>query len=103
MKAGANELREVEDGEECMDYLNCRGRYSDLDAAPRPGANSLDLNSPRKHGRRALGEIEAARWLRRIPIVSWCQHSQDEQGIINSSGRESVRLSPSAVAGSRAG
>lgn len=64
-----NELRFVEDGEELMDYLNRRGRWSAPGAAPRPGLILLDLNMPRKDGREALREIKADPELRRIPVV----------------------------------
>ena len=61
-----NELHFVEDGEELMDFLKNRGKYSD---APRPGLILLDLNMPRKDGREALKEIKADSELRRIPVV----------------------------------
>ncbi len=64
-----NELRFVEDGEELMDYLNRRGRWSAPGAAPRPGLILLDLNMPRKDGREALREMKAHPELRRIPVV----------------------------------
>ena len=65
----ANELDCVEDGEELMDYLRRRGRYSDLNGEPLPGLILLDLNMPRKDGREALKEIKADPVLRRVPIV----------------------------------
>jgi two-component system, response regulator len=65
----ANDLRFVEDGEELMDYLNRRGKYSQPDSAPRPGLILLDLNMPRKDGREALREIKAQPDLRAIPVV----------------------------------
>jgi CheY-like chemotaxis protein len=65
----ANDLRFVEDGEQLMDYLCRRGRYTDPTNAPRPGVILLDLNMPRKDGREALREIKADPKLRQIPIV----------------------------------
>lgn len=65
----ANDLRFVEDGEELLDYLYKRDRYSDADACPTPGLILLDLNMPRKDGREALREIKADPDLRRIPVV----------------------------------
>lgn len=65
----ANDLRFVEDGEELLDYLYHRGRYSDQKDAPRPGVILLDLNMPRKDGREALREIKADPDLRQIPIL----------------------------------
>jgi len=64
-----NDLRFVEDGDELLDYLYRRGRYSEPDAAPLPGLILLDLNMPRKDGREALREIKADPDLRRIPII----------------------------------
>ncbi|HSI87915.1 MAG TPA: response regulator [Pyrinomonadaceae bacterium] len=64
-----NELKFVEDGEELMDYLKRRGRFTDEADAPRPGLILLDLNMPKKDGREALKEIKSDPDLRRIPIV----------------------------------
>lgn len=64
-----NDLREVEDGEELMDYLQRRGAYSDPQSSPRPGLILLDLNMPRKSGQEALEEIKADPQLRRIPVI----------------------------------
>ena len=63
-----SELHFVENGEELMDYLHRRGRYSAA-SAPRPGLILLDLNMPKKDGREALREIKGNRDLRRIPVV----------------------------------
>ena len=65
----ANDLRFVGDGEELMEYLQHRGKYSDPADSPAPGLILLDLNMPKKDGREALREIKASPELRRIPIV----------------------------------
>ena len=65
----ANDLRFVEDGEELLDYLKRRGKYSDPASSPRPGLILLDLNMPKKDGREALQEIKADPELKRIRIV----------------------------------
>jgi CheY-like chemotaxis protein len=72
------ELRWVEDGEELLDYLNHRGRYSDPSVSPRPGIILLDLNMPRMDGREALREIKAHPELRRIPVIVLSTSSADE-------------------------
>ncbi|WP_224240678.1 response regulator [Hyalangium gracile] len=72
------ELKWVEDGEELLDYLNQRGRYSDPGASPRPGLILLDLNMPRMDGREAIKEIKANPELRRIPIIVLSTSSADE-------------------------
>ena len=65
----ANDMDFVEDGEELMDYLHRRGKYTELSNAPLPGLILLDLNMPKKDGREALEEIKVDPNLRRIPIV----------------------------------
>jgi CheY-like chemotaxis protein len=64
-----NGLRFVEDGEELMDYLLHRGKYTNSTEHPLPGLILLDLNMPRKDGREALKEIKAHPQLHRIPVV----------------------------------
>jgi CheY-like chemotaxis protein len=65
----ANELRFVKDGEDLMDYLYRRGKYTQESNSPRPGLILLDLNMPKKDGREALTEIKADPNLRQIPVV----------------------------------
>jgi CheY-like chemotaxis protein len=64
-----NDLHEVGDGEELMDYLHRRGQYSGSTEAPRPDVILLDLNMPKKTGREALAEIKSDPTLRQIPVV----------------------------------
>lgn len=64
-----NDLHFVENGEELLDYLYRRNRFSQLSDAPRPGLILLDLNMPKKDGREALKEIKADPELRKIPVV----------------------------------
>lgn len=65
----ANVMHFVEDGEQLMDYLYNRGKYTDVEKHPRPGLVLLDLNMPKKDGREALKEIKADPDLRTIPVV----------------------------------
>jgi CheY-like chemotaxis protein len=65
----ANDLHFVENGEELLDYLRHRDKYSNLGSSPRPGLILLDLNMPKKDGREALKEIKADPDLRMIPVV----------------------------------
>ncbi|MEW6467639.1 MAG: response regulator [Bacteroidota bacterium] len=64
-----NNIQTVENGEELMDYLHNRGKYTDRARFPMPGIILLDLNMPRKDGRDALKEIKADPRLRSIPII----------------------------------
>lgn len=59
----------VADGEELLDYLHHRGKFSPPALSPTPELILLDLNMPRKDGREALAEIKAHPELRRIPVV----------------------------------
>ena len=79
----SDNLRFVEDGEDLMDYLLCRGKHSAPDAAPRPGLILLDLNMPRKDGREALLEIKADPALRPIPVIVLTT-SKAEEDIVRS-------------------
>jgi CheY-like chemotaxis protein len=65
----ANDLHFVENGEELLDYLYRRNRFSQMSDSPRPGLILLDLNMPKKDGREALKEIKADPELRKIPVV----------------------------------
>lgn len=64
----AADLRRVCDGEELLDYLRRRKRFSS-NAAPLPSLILLDLNMPRMDGREALREIKGDPRLRHLPIV----------------------------------
>jgi len=65
----SNDIYFVENGEELLDYLHHRGKYSNPADSPHPGLILLDLNMPKKDGREALKEIKADQKLRHIPIV----------------------------------
>jgi CheY-like chemotaxis protein len=73
-----NTLEMVEDGEELMDYLHHRGKYTGSSAKPRPGLILLDLNMPRKDGREALKEIKSCPELRRIPVIALTTSKAEE-------------------------
>ena len=61
-----NNVHVVEDGEEAMDFLHKRGKYSSV---PTPEIILLDLNLPKKDGREILAEVKADPSLRRIPVI----------------------------------
>ncbi|WP_026463853.1 response regulator [Adhaeribacter aquaticus] len=64
-----NSIEFVENGEELLDYLYNRDKFSDPEKYPMPGLILLDLNMPKKDGREALKEIKSDPQLRLIPIV----------------------------------
>ena len=73
-----NDLRFVENGEELLDYLNRRGKFTDPETSPRPGVILLDLNMPRKDGREALQEIKADPRFKSIRVVVMTTSQADE-------------------------
>jgi len=71
----------VTNGEEIMDYLYNRNKYSDKNEWPRPGLILLDLNMPLKDGLETLREIKNDADLKRIPVVILTT-SRSEEDII---------------------
>ncbi len=79
----ANPLYIVRDGEECLDYLHQRGKYSDPGTAPRPGILLLDINMPKLNGLEVLQHIREdetleAKGLHRLPGVILTTSEVDE-------------------------
>ena len=64
-----NPLYVVKDGEECLDYLFRRGKYSEPGSAPRAGILLLDVNMPKMNGLAVLERIRADEQLRRLPVI----------------------------------
>ena len=62
-------LFRVKNGEELLDYLCRKGIFENPKASPLPDLILLDLNMPKKDGRRALSEIKSHPKLRLMPIV----------------------------------
>lgn len=79
----ANDLRFVEDGEDLLDYLYRRGKYTDPADAPWPGIILLDLNMPRKDGREALEQIKQDPMFRGIRVVIMTT-SKAEEDVVRS-------------------
>ena len=79
----ANAVHCVVDGEELMDYLNRRGKFSDPKEFPTPGIILLDLNMPKMDGREALKRIKTDSQLRHIPVVILTS-SKTEEDILRS-------------------
>ncbi len=62
-------VRFVEDGQELLDYLHRRGKFSDPAVSPTPGIVLVDLNMPRMDGRTAIAAIKNDPALRHIPLT----------------------------------
>ena len=65
----ANPLYIVRDGEECLDYLHLRRKYSEPGSAPRPGILLLDIKMPKMDGLAVLKQIREDEKLHRLPVV----------------------------------
>jgi CheY-like chemotaxis protein len=64
-----NPIFRCADGDEALDFLHRRGRFTDPAKAPRPGVILLDLNLPGTDGREVLSEIKADPHLKQIPVI----------------------------------
>ncbi len=64
-----NPITHCEDGDDALDYLYRRGKYSEAENAPRPTVILLDLNLPGTEGRDVLKEVKADNDLKDIPII----------------------------------
>jgi len=73
-----NELYIVKDGEEALDYLFRRGRYTDPETSPRPDLFLLDLNMPKLDGRQVLEQIRSIHEFRNIRVVVLTTSHQEE-------------------------
>jgi two-component system response regulator len=74
----ANPIQRCEDGEEALDYLYQRNRYSEAESSPRPDLILLDLNLPGTDGRDVLEEIKKDPKLRTIPVIVLTTSSDDK-------------------------
>lgn len=77
----ANSLYIVRDGEECLDYLHQRGKYSEPGSAPRPGILLLDIKMPKMDGLAVLEHIREDAGLHRLPVVILTTSKAEEDRI----------------------
>lgn len=78
-EAGSDKrLERVRDGEELMDFLLHRGSYRDAKESSVPDLILLDLNLPKKDGRKVLKEIKSDPNLSHIPVIVLTCSSNEE-------------------------
>jgi two-component system, chemotaxis family, response regulator Rcp1 len=75
-----NKLTVVKNGIEALSLLRRQGPHA---GTPRPDLILLDLNLPKKDGRKVLAEIKADDHLKRIPVVVLTT-SEDERDVLES-------------------
>ena len=71
----------MRDGEECLDYLFQRGKYSKPGKAPRPGILLLDINMPRMDGLTVLKHLRQDARFRRLPVIMLTTSKTEEDRI----------------------
>ena len=65
----ANRIHVVRDGEEALDFLFCRGAYSDRSLQPSPKLVLLDLKLPKVDGLEVLRQVKSDNRTKAIPVV----------------------------------
>ena len=78
----ANEVIVVRDGAEALDYLNCRGAYTQRPSG-NPAVILLDLKLPKVDGLEVLRHIRETTALKSIPVVMLTS-SKEEQDLLRS-------------------
>ncbi|MBI4620147.1 MAG: response regulator [Desulfobacterales bacterium] len=74
-----NDIYVVKDGQEALDFLYHRGKYSDKTKAPRPGLILLDVKLPKIDGFEVLEKIKSDPDLKLIPVIMLTTSSRDEE------------------------
>ena len=71
LRAGGviNDVVQMNNGQEALDYLFRRGQYQDPAKSPRPGLILLDIKMPKVDGYSVLERLKADPQLRHIPIL----------------------------------
>ncbi|HVM71648.1 MAG TPA: response regulator [Anaerolineales bacterium] len=64
-----NTIQVVNDGQEALDYLFGRGKYTDRNAFPLPNLVLLDLKLPGVDGFEVLQKIKSTPILKRLPVI----------------------------------
>ena len=73
----ANKLIVLEDGEQSLDYIFCRGRYAKRDSDELPKVIFLDLKLPKVSGLEVLEQVKSNDKTKKIPIVIVTSSKED--------------------------
>lgn len=65
----ANQIFVVEDGEEALDFIFCRGKYADRNPCKPMKVVFLDLKLPKVDGLEVLKEIKTNEKTKKLPVV----------------------------------
>jgi two-component system response regulator len=64
-----NALHIVRNGDECLDYLYRRGKYSRAESAPRPDVILLNNRLPKMNGLEVLKQIRESEEFHYLPVI----------------------------------
>ena len=73
----ANSLIVLEDGEQAMDFIFCRGKYADRDISRPPKVIFLDLKLPKVNGLEILKQVKSNELTRKIPVIIVTSSKED--------------------------
>lgn len=73
----ANNVLVVEDGEEALDFIFARGKYSNREKNNRPKIILLDLKLPKVDGLEVLKEIKSNEQTKIIPVIIMTSSKQE--------------------------
>ena len=73
----ANKLVHLPDGAEALDFLFCRGKFSERNPANKPKVILLDIKMPKVDGIEVLRQLKSNEETRRIPVVIMTSSNED--------------------------
>lgn len=73
----ANKLIVLEDGEQALDYIFCKGKYAKRDSDEFPKVIFLDLKLPKVSGLEVLEQVKSNDKTNKIPIVIVTSSKED--------------------------
>ena len=73
----ANKIFIAEDGAEALDFIFCRGEFTDRIKSDRPKAVFLDLKLPKVSGLEVLKEIKSNDETKKLPVVIITSSKED--------------------------
>ncbi len=79
----ANSIQLVHDGEEALDFLFCRGAFSDRSMNHQPRLILLDLKLPRVDGIEVVRQVKGDPRTRMIPVIVLTS-SKEERDLVTS-------------------
>jgi len=73
----ANNVIILEDGEQALDFIFCRGKYTGRDVSAPPKVMFLDLKLPKVGGLEVLKQMKSNEKTRKIPVIVVTSSKED--------------------------